>query len=147
MKAWFISYTMVLTSWCNNAFIKSYNNASDSHCTVIHQKIGKLTGHISETIHHWSLILHVSNTFNIPNMCTKFRGFLERVCQKFVKIIWNDPSRYPFLINYCTWPLNSKNAVLPWEIQTIEIVCIVVFGTSKQCSWNKGVPLSYRFWL
>ena len=24
----------------------------------------KLTGHISEAIHHWSLILHVSYTFN-----------------------------------------------------------------------------------
>ena len=45
-----------------------------------------LTGHISEAIHHWSLILCVSNTFNIPNMCTKFREFLERVCQKFVEI-------------------------------------------------------------
>ena len=51
----------------------------------------KLTGHISEAIHHWSLIVHVSNTFNIPNMCTKFSGFLERVCQMFVEMIWNDP--------------------------------------------------------
>ena len=54
------------------------------------KKSKKLSGHISEAIHHQSLILHVSNTFNIPNMCTKFRRFLERVCQKFVEMIWND---------------------------------------------------------